>query len=851
MTGGGATSGPQAKILLVDDDPANLLALEAVLEGLGQPLVRARSGQEALHRLSEQDFAVVLLDVQMAGLDGFETARRIRAAERSKDTPIIFLTAFDSDAFPPAKAYTLGAVDYLVKPVAPEVLRAKVAAFVDLFHKTERLREAERLAAERRLAEESLRLAEAAGRRLSFLAEAGEILAGSLEHEATLASVARLAVPHIADWCIVDLVEGDGSIRQVAVAHVDPEKVRYAWELDRRYPDNPAAPVGVPEVIRSGRPVLFEEVTDDVVRAVARDAQHLAILRQLGICSGMIVPLAARGRTVGAISLGTAESGRRYGPEDLALAEELARRAALAVDNARLYREARAQEERFRLVAENVRDYAILLLNPTGEVIHWNEGAARILGYQADEVLGQSAARFFTPEDIAAGRPDRELREAVASGRSLNECWLVRKDKSRFWASGVTTALRDERALRGFVKILRDLTERKALEDELRCHAEELAEANRRKDEFLAMLSHELRNPLAPVLTGVAVLRRLPAEEASRTRTLDMVERQARHLARLVDDLLDVSRITRGKIELHCERLDLGRLARLAAEDRRSALEAAGLALAVQTPETPVWVSGDATRLAQVVGNLLDNARKFTKAGGRVSVRLTADATAHEVVLDVLDTGMGFEPTEAARLFEPFAQADRSLERTPGGLGLGLAVVKGLAELHGGRALGSSAGPGRGATFSVRLPLIHEPDALTRLPCAVAPRKPGEPGAHAPRRLRVLVIEDHRDAADSLRVLLEMQGHDVRVAYTGPEGVREATERPPDAVLSDIGLPGLSGLGVAAALRRNPATQGVRLIALTGYGGAEDRRRSQEAGFDAHVVKPVSPEELERLLTGT
>jgi CheY-like chemotaxis protein len=304
-----------------------------------------------------------------------------------------------------------------------------------------------------------------------------------------------------------------------------------------------------------------------------------------------------------------------------------------------------------------------------------------------------------------------------------------------------------------------------------------------------------------------------------------------------VDGLLDVARFTRGKVVLRRARLDLACLARAAVDDRRHAFDQAGLALSAEAPETPVWVLGDETRLAQVLSNLLDNAAKFTDRGGSVRVRVAAEAG--QAVLSVKDTGLGIRAEDLPRLFEPFAQADRSLERTRGGLGLGLSVVKAVAELHGGTVAVASEGPGRGAEFAVRLPLEAEPQALADQ--AGAPEAPG-------RKLRVLVVEDNRDAADSLRLFLEASGHEVRVAYTGPEGEKAAAEWLPDVVLSDIGLPGLDGYALARRLRRQPALKHALLAALTGYGSAEDRRRSREAGFDYHLVKPADPNDLLRVL---
>jgi CheY-like chemotaxis protein len=319
-----------------------------------------------------------------------------------------------------------------------------------------------------------------------------------------------------------------------------------------------------------------------------------------------------------------------------------------------------------------------------------------------------------------------------------------------------------------------------------------------------------------------------------------MMERQVGHLGRLVDDLLDVSRITTGKVQLRPERLDLARVARQAAADHRAGYEAKGVGLGVTAADTPVWVSGDPTRLAQVLDNLLTNALKFTAPGGEVSVSVTPDAGGR-ARLTVRDTGAGIEPEMLGRLFEPFSQADRTLDRSAGGLGLGLAIVRGLARLHGGSVRAESAGLGQGSTFTVTLPAYAEPPALSARPALPRPTA---------KRLRVLVVEDNQDAADSLRLLLEAYGYQVAVAYSGPDGVRAAKEHRPDVVVCDIGLPGMDGYRVAQALRGNPATAAARLIALTGYGRDEDRRRAREAGFDGHLTKPADPATLEAILTG-
>jgi PAS domain S-box-containing protein len=506
----------------------------------------------------------------------------------------------------------------------------------------------------------------------------------------------------------------------------------------------------------------------------------------------------------------------------------------------------RQSQELYRLLVEGVKDYAIFLLDPQGHVATWNAGAERIKGYAAAEIIGRHFSCFYPPEDVARGKTEYELRVAAAQGRFEDEDWRVRKDGSRFWANVVLTALRDEAGrLVGFAKVTRDLTERRRAEEQRRQLDREQAArteaeaATRRRDQFLSMLAHELRNPLAPVLTGLTILRRAGEDHRVRDQTLDMMDRQVRHLRRLVDDLLDVARITRGKVELHRERLDLARLVRTATADSRPALEQAGLTLAVQVPETPVWVRGDGARLVQVVANLLDNAVKFTARGGHVSIDLAADAAAGQAVLTVRDTGIGIARDLLTVLFEPFAQAARGPARSQGGLGLGLSVVKGLVEMHGGRVEAASAGEGRGTEFRVRLPVEAEPAALSASSAEVRPTG---------GRLRVIIIEDNKDAADSLRLLLEALGYETRVAYTGPDGLHEAVTWGPDAVLSDVGLPGLNGLSLAAELRRHPATARSLLVGISGYGSEEDVRRARQAGFDHYLVKPADPAAIQQLL---
>jgi signal transduction histidine kinase/CheY-like chemotaxis protein len=377
---------------------------------------------------------------------------------------------------------------------------------------------------------------------------------------------------------------------------------------------------------------------------------------------------------------------------------------------------------------------------------------------------------------------------------------------------------------------------RRQQEDEaqwLRRHAEELADAHRHKDEFLAVLGHELRNPLAPLRNALHLLRQR-GDAATVAWAGDLMDRQVRHLTRLVDDLLDVSRIARGKLGLRRQRLDLARLVRTAVEDRRALLEGAGRTVELTLPAGPVWVHGDADRLAQALDNLLANAAKFTDRGGRVAVAVDADPAAGRATVTVRDDGVGIDPALLPRLFCRYLQAEVDPERAQGGLGLGLALVKGLVELHGGSVAAHSDGLGRGSAFTITLP--------------IETTEPPAEAADAPPRTRVLVIEDNQDGADSLAVLLRLFGFEVRVAYAGPDAIAQARAEPPDVALCDLGLPGMDGYAVARALQADPATAGVRLVAVSGHGTEAELRRCAEAGFVRHVLKPVDPDDLRRLL---
>jgi PAS domain S-box-containing protein len=367
--------------------------------------------------------------------------------------------------------------------------------------------------------------------------------------------------------------------------------------------------------------------------------------------------------------------------------------------------------------------------------------------------------------------------------------------------------------------------------------ADRLRESDRQKDEFMAMMAHELRNPLGPMRNAIQILNLGKTDAQTMRWALDLLERQTTHMAHMVNDLLDTSRMSRGKVQLQLGPLDLVALVRTAAEDRRPALEAVHIGLTLDLPAEAIWVRGDPTRLAQVMGNLLHNAGKFTQPGGTVDVRLRAEEGTASV--SVQDTGAGMGPAMLSRLFDPFSQGEHSLARTQGGLGLGLALVKGLVELHHGRVEATSPGLGRGTTIAFHLPREHPPIAAVEDRVA----DNGVPHAH-----RILVIEDNPDAAESMQMMLELFGHEVRIAATGPDGVTAARSYRPDVILCDLGLPGISGFEVARILRGDPALEGATLVAVSGYGEKEDHRKALASGFDKALVKPVDPGVLRELL---
>ncbi|MDB5956644.1 response regulator [Ramlibacter sp.] len=635
-------------VLLVDDQPANLLALEAALDSLGVDMVRAQSGPQALAALEKQDFAAVLLDVRMPGMDGFEVARAIRSRARSRFTPILFVTAGDDPDEAMLSAYALGAVDFLAKPLRTEILKAKVGVFVELYRSKEELRLRERRDFEQRL---------------------------------------------------------------------EAKEERYR--------------------------ALFESIDE-------------------GFC---------------VVKLQRDRDGR-------------------------------------------VRDYRFEEAN---EAFAMHTGLRNAIGKSVLELLPQAESHSMEMYDRVA-----RTGEAI---RFVQEVKFMKR-----WFDVYATRLGGEG--NDLVAILfSDITQRLVAEQDLRRLNDELAQANRRKTEFLATLAHELRNPLAPLSNGLHLMRMASSKPELLDKTRQMMERQIQHMVHLVDDLLDVARISTGKVELRRQRIDLKEVVATAVETSTSLIEAAGHKLTVEVPVQPLPMDADPTRIAQIISNLLNNAAKYTPEGGRIALKVWTED--RQAVLSVADTGIGIGPEAIDKVFEMFAQVPGA-GKPQGGLGIGLSLVQSLVALHGGSVSAGSAGVGRGSTFTVRLPLTGAADAGTSPQAVTAAGKPGQ--------LQVLVVDDNTDAAESLGVLLDIEGHAAHIAHSGAEALQLAQSQALDVVFLDIGLPDMTGYDVAKRMRMFPSMQKTLLVALTGWGTQDDRQRTRDAGFDRHLTKPAELTAVEELL---
>ncbi len=482
---------------------------------------------------------------------------------------------------------------------------------------------------------------------------------------------------------------------------------------------------------------------------------------------------------------------------------------------------------------------AILLIDESDILRYWGPGAERLFNVSAKEALGQNLSSFYRIEWDQA-----EEHQSAARALSQQQLWrgentIVLRDGQKRRVESTVRVMRDPSTGRlGYLAVIRDVTERFQKTEALRTSEERARLADLRKSEFLAMLSHELRNPLASIRNSLQIVAHPPPKGPAGQQALRIMERQVSHLCRLVDDLLDLTRISSGKLQLVRDRIDVAELIRCAATDHRSLFEQRGIRLSLTLAPQPLFTDGDRTRLSQVIGNLLHNAAKFTDAGGLTEVKLEAESDSGMLRLSVRDTGIGIPEELLPSLLQPFVQADTTLSREQGGLGLGLSLAKSIVELHGGTISVSSKGLGQGALFVIRLRAETAANAAPAPPAA-SPNPPGR---------RVLIIDDNLDAAESLRLLLEFSGHSVSVAGDGPSGLALARSAPLDIVLCDIGLPLMNGYEVASAFRADRKLCGIRLVAISGYARAEDLARSKAAGFDAHLAKPPALEAIEREL---
>jgi PAS domain S-box-containing protein len=735
-----------------------------------------------------------------------------------------------------------------------------------------------------------------------FFAEASTALSSSLDYETTLSTLARLAVPYFADWCSVDIANEDGSVSRLAVAHVDPDKVTWAHALHQRFPPDPAEPLGLYNVLRTGQSEFYPDIPDELLVGSARDEEHLEVMRQIGFRSCMLVPLKTRDKILGVLSFVNTELNRHHTLEDLALAEDLANRAALAVDNARLYR----AEREIRQAAERTSDFLTRLqavasslsqaMTPqqvadavvqqalsslgahVGAVVLLNDNGTQLelvgtVGFPQD-VIGKWKS-FSVSQRVPIADAVREKSPIIIEGY---DSW-----KERYPGLGPLASVTGSRALVAFPLIVEGRTigamglsfpqPQSFSEDDLafmlalsqqcaqaldRAHLYETEQrlrtqaeaANRIKDEFLATVSHELRTPLTAIIGWATLLRTNKFDTAASARAMETIERNAKAQAQIIEDLLDVSRIITGKLSLDARSTELDSIIKTALEAIRPAAEMKGLFLKSELDARVGLVWGDPARLQQVMWNLLSNAVKFTPRGGEVVVRLRRKDSHLEV--SVSDTGQGISPEFLPFVFDRFRQADGSTTRAYGGLGLGLAIVRHLVELHGGAVRADSPGVGHGATFTVTLPLM----AVQVVQTEATPFSQSE-GVTADSSVtlddvRVLIVDDEADARLLLTAIMEGCGATVMTAASVPEALAALSRFKPHILVSDIGMPEEDGYSLIRKVRALGEEEGGKIpaIALTAYAREEDRMRALLAGFQVHVAKPVNPAELIAVVGG-
>ena len=766
-----AEARPRPSILLVDDQPARLLTYEAVLSGIDVECVRALSGREALKQLLTREFALILLDVNMPEMDGFETARLIREHPRWERTPIIFVTGMNVSELDQLKGYEVGAIDYISVPVVPEILRTKVSVLVELH---QRRRHVEALNTSLTQARSELEI-----RHANALAERDAQLHAIFEHPTE--SFVVLQAVRGPCGTIVDFRYRDANANSLELLGYRRDQLLGCHVTELFDPEQASRMIAqAAQVLQTRQIVRYE--------AHHRDRDFFVTLFPMG-------PECV-------VSSGTNITERKRA--EAALRHSEARYRAL-LDHAPVG------------VAHNSLD---------GRFEYVNRAFCKLVGYSPEELYTRRWQDLTHPEDIAQ---DQQLASEVIAGKLTDytvEKRYVRKDGSIVWVNLFGNFVVDDagRPVQG-VAIVIDITEQIESQRLLRDSEARWRDANARKDEFLAMLSHELRNPAAAIGNAAQALSRLTVNREKEQSLIGIVERQIGHLGRLLDDLLDVSRITQRRIEINRERLGLQSCIDIALDTTQPLIQEKKHRLTLSMCPEPLWVYGDKARLAQCISNLLTNAAKYTDPGGEIHVRTMIEHGS--AVVAITDNGIGMPPELISSVFELFVQGERPLDRSQGGLGIGLPVCRMLMEMQGGSVTASSPGLGQGSTFTLRLPLASQPHE-------------GLPGESAGSRgpARVMIIDDNRDAADSLALLLQLEAHATLTAYSGAEALHRAASFDPQFVLLDIGLPEMDGYEVARRLKT--ICPSAHLVAVTGYGLAGDRQRSASSGFEAHLVKPVS-----------
>lgn len=864
------TLGPRSLIVLADDN-ADMREYVQRLLSTEYEVIAVADGEAALETARRRNPDLVLTDVMMPKLDGFGLLRALRTNPQTAPIPIIMLSARAGEEAR-VEGLEAGADDYLIKPFSARELLARVGGTLALSRtRREALRREEELRAETTRVLESISqgfIALDKDFRLTYVnAEAEKLL--NVQKSEILGKSHWEAFPASMDTQV------ERVLRQVAQDRLPATFENYYVPLERWFQ------VWVYPARREGISVYFRDITKQKLTEI--DKNRFASLVEnsqdfIGISDleGHVLYLnSAALKIMGLQNREQAQATRVWDyffPEDQDFIQnqflpQVLRDGQGEVDirvrnfqsgeeiwmsyNVLLMRDADGKPAGYGTVSRDITERrladrdrkllasivessedAIISKNLNGIIMSWNKGAERIFGYTADEVIGRPITILIPPENQ---NEERMILSRLRRGERIEtyESIRVTKDGRRLDISLTISPIRDESGrFVGASKVARDITERKRAEQMLK-------EADRRKDEFLATLAHELRNPLAPIRNGLQIMQMAGDDRVAIDKARAVMERQLKQMVRLIDDLLDLSRISRGKVELRCERLNLATIVQSAIETSRPLIDQSGHHLHIDLPTDPIFVHADMTRLAQVFSNLLNNAAKYTERGGNIWLSVRRE-NAH-VAVSIRDNGIGIPPAMLPRIFEMFTQVDQSLEKSHGGLGIGLNIVQKLVEMHEGTVTATSAGYGHGSEFTVELPMDEEQLGTSEMGSSEGTQIPAGPR-------RILVADDNADIAESLALLLEMKGNEVRLASDGQEAVEMAAEYRPDVILLDIGMPRLNGYEACRQIRQQPWGKNTVIFALTGWGQEEDLRKSREAGFNHHLVKPVEPMVLFKML---